>query len=106
MSRKQLACPDCGLPIQDEAAARLGYCSRCADFTGMCAAGRKIICPDVMSVTSWHSPCTVIGVAGWQIGYGGRRFVARLCPEHDAQMRAGLVPWIRDAVPLVDLAAR
>jgi hypothetical protein len=106
MSRKLLACPDCGLPIEDETAARLGFCARCAGFTGMCAAGRKIVCPDVMSVTSWHMPCTVLGEVGWEITIAGRKVAARLCAEHDAQLRAGSVPWIRGAVPLADLATR
>jgi hypothetical protein len=104
MSRKFLACPDCGLAM-DDAAARLGFCSRCADFTGMCAAGRKIVCPDVMSVTSWHTPCTVLGVVGWEVTYGGRRVAARLCREHDAQLRVGL-PWISNAVRMTELAVR
>jgi hypothetical protein len=100
MSRRFMACPDCGLPIGDEAEARLGFCSHCAAFTGMCAAGRKIISPDVMSVTSWHLPCTVLGVMTWEITYRGRTFIARLCGEHDAQLRAGNAHWITAATLL------
>jgi hypothetical protein len=106
MSRKLLTCPDCGLHVVDETAARLGFCGRCAEFTGMCAAGRKVVSPDVMSVTSWHMPCTVLGVVEWELTRAGRTFVARLCPEHDAQLRGGGVPWIEEAVRVVELARR
>jgi hypothetical protein len=106
MSRKFLTCPDCGLAIEDETAARLGFCGRCAEFTGMCAAGRKIISPDVMSVTSWHLPCTVLGLVEWEITYRGRKTVVRLCPEHDSQLKAGGQAWIDEAVRLVGVAVR
>jgi hypothetical protein len=106
MSRKLLTCPDCGLPIEDATAIRLGFCGRCAAFTAMCAAGRKIVSPDVMSVTSWHMPCTVLGAVEWELTWGGRKLLARLCPEHDAQLRAGGVHWIEEAVRLEELAAR
>jgi hypothetical protein len=94
------ACPDCGLATQDPVAIRLGFCSRCNDFTGMCAAGRKIICPDMMSVTAWHAPCTSLGIMSWQITQGTIEGVARLCAMHDTQLRSGLAPWINRAVPL------
>jgi hypothetical protein len=81
-------------------AIRLGFCSRCNDFTGMCAAGRKIICPDMMSVTPWHTPCTSLGTTSWQITAGATESVAILCATHDTQLRAGLAPWISQAVPL------
>ena len=81
-------------------AIRLGFCSQCNEFTGMCAAGRKIICPDMMSVTAWHTPCTSLGMATWQITQGTKESVARLCEAHDTQLRAGLAPWINRAVPL------
>jgi hypothetical protein len=45
----RLKCPDCGLPITDPAAARFGFCGRCQEFTAMCGAGRKIVCPDMMA---------------------------------------------------------
>lgn len=93
-------CPDCGRPIRDRTAARLGFCDQCREFTGMCGAGRKIICPDVMTTTSWHTPCTHPGAAAWEITLpkGPRRTL--LCKTHDAQMRSGGVPWIKVAVPL------
>jgi hypothetical protein len=93
-------CPDCGLATHDQVAIRLGFCNRCSDFTGMCGAGRKIICPDMMSVTAWHTPCTSLGSLAWQITQGTRRQVALLCPAHDAQLRAGRASWITEALPL------
>lgn len=93
-------CPDCGLVSNDQVAIRLGFCNRCNQFTGMCGAGRKIICPDMMSVTAWHTPCTSLGSLAWQITQGARRQVALLCPAHDAQLRAGRASWITEAVPL------
>jgi hypothetical protein len=95
------SCPSCGLTIRDKSAARLGFCDRCREFTGMCGAGRRVICPDVMTRTTWHSPCTELGAAAWEIdlGQGAARTV--LCKEHDAQLRFGSTPWIVEAAPLV-----
>jgi hypothetical protein len=84
---------------------RLGFCAQCSEFTGMCGAGRKIICPDMMSVTAWHSPCTSLGTTRWQITLGMSEYVALLCPVHDGQLRNGRAPWISRAVPL-DEASR
>lgn len=97
------ACPDCGLPAHDADAARLGFCSRCHDFTGMCSAGRKVVCPDMMTLTTWHTPCTSLGVTPWQIDEGRAVRIVLLCAEHDRQVRSGQTPWIREAVPLADL---
>jgi len=93
-------CPDCGLAIQDQVAIRLGFCDRCKDFTGMCGAGRKIICPDMMTVTPWHTPCTSLGTVLWQITQGARQYLALLCPVHDEQLRVGRASWISQALPL------
>jgi hypothetical protein len=97
---KRLACPQCGLALRDPIAAKVGFCDRCRDFTCMCGAGRKIVCPDMMSVTSWHSPCTALGVAAWKItlGYGAQTTL--LCRQHEAQLKAGDIPWITGAIPL------
>jgi hypothetical protein len=97
------ACPDCGLATQDPVAARLGFCARCQDFTGMCGAGRKIICPDMMTITSWHTPCTNPGAVRWQISQGMGLRMTLLCPDHDAELRTGRASWIGRAVPLADL---
>jgi hypothetical protein len=97
------ACPDCGLRSQDPVAARLGFCSQCSEFTGMCGAGRKLVSPDMMTVTSWHTPCTNLGVTAWRISHRGRLQTTLLCPEHDAQLRAGEATWIHDAVPVQDI---
>jgi hypothetical protein len=103
MSRRAegcLPCPECGLLNHDPTLARLGFCSRCEDFTGMCVAGRKIICPDVMTVTSWHAPCTNLGIVAWELMYAGRTFVARLCSVHDAEVNGGRTPWLLSAIRL------
>jgi hypothetical protein len=94
------SCPDCGLPTHDPVATRLGFCARCKEFTGMCAAGRKIACSDVMSMTTWHTPCTNLGTSAWQISQDAVSRVALLCPEHDAEVRAGRASWLSEASPL------
>jgi hypothetical protein len=66
----------------------------------MCGAGRRIICPDMMSVTAWHTPCTSLGTSRWEITQGASKQVALLCPAHDAQLRNGRAPWINRADPL------
>jgi hypothetical protein len=66
----------------------------------MCAAGRKVVVPDVMSMTTWHTPCTKLGILAWQISAGEDARTALLCPQHDAEVRAGRAPWLREAVPL------
>lgn len=92
-------CPDCGRAIRDREAARLGFCDRCREFTGMCGAGRKIICPDVLTITSWHTPCTQLGAAAWEITLGSGQTRTVLCETHDAQVRSGRLPWVKLAVP-------
>jgi hypothetical protein len=98
------SCPDCGLPTRDPVATRLGFCSRCDEFTGMCAAGRRVVFPDVMSMTTWHSPCTNLGVSPWQISQGETKCVALLCPQHDADVKAGRTSFLSEAVPLTSAA--
>lgn len=94
------SCPDCGLGTQDPVATRLGFCARCHEFTGMCAAGRKIACSDVMSMTTWHTPCTNLGASAWQISQGAQTRVALLCPQHDTEIRTGRASWLSKAIPL------
>jgi hypothetical protein len=69
----------------------------------MCAAGRRIISPDMMSVTAWHTPCTSLGITPWQITEGTIEHVTLLCSTHDSQLRSGLAPWISRAVPVDEL---
>jgi hypothetical protein len=95
-----MVCPVCGLPIRDTDAARLGFCDRCHDFTGMCGAGRKIICPDMMTMTTWHTPCTQLGAVAWEITQGDSARAALLCGQHDAEVRSGATPWMTFAAPL------
>jgi hypothetical protein len=98
------ACPDCGLRTEDPVALQLGFCSRCHEFTGMCSAGRKVVCKDMLSQTSWHTPCTSLGTVAWQMTVDTVERVTFLCPTHDAEVRAGRANWIRGAVPVEDLA--
>jgi hypothetical protein len=100
------ACPVCGLRIRDLIAARLGFCDRCREFTGMCAAGRSVVCPDMMTRTTWHTPCTDLGVVAWEITVGYRRSRNVLCRAHDTQVRFGGTPWIVNAVPLGPASSR
>jgi hypothetical protein len=93
-------CLGCRLPVTDLVAAGLGFCPRCQDFTGLCGAGRKLVCPDIMTCTTWHTPCTSRGVAAWQITDGATPRMLMLCPVHDEQIRAGQAGWIRNAIPL------
>jgi hypothetical protein len=69
----------------------------------MCAAGRKIICPDMMTVTAWHTPCTSRGTVLWQVTQGPREQLALLCPAHDEQLRVGRASWISQATPVQEL---
>jgi hypothetical protein len=97
---RRFACPMCGLSTKDPAAARLGFCDRCRDFTGMCGAGRKVVCPDATTRTTWHTPCTQPGAVPWQIGMDAGEQLTLLCGAHDAQVRGVPLPWITLAVPL------
>ena len=85
------ACPVCGLQIRDRSAARLGFCDRCREFTGMC---------------TWHTPCTELGAAAWEITQGQVLSTIVLCREHDMQVRFGGTPWIVNAVPLDPVSSR
>jgi hypothetical protein len=99
-------CTGCGLPVTDLVAAGLGFCPRCQDFTGLCGAGRKLVSPDIMTLTTWHTPCTSRGVTPWQIADGATARVLLLCPSHDEQLRAGRAAWIRQAMPLENPVGR
>jgi ribosomal protein L37AE/L43A len=93
-------CPACGLRIRDKVAARLGFCDQCHEFTGMCGAGRRVVCPDMMTRTSWHTPCTELGAVAWAINQGQGLSGTMLCHLHDAQVRSGGTPWLVEAAPL------
>ncbi len=98
------ACPDCGSPNRDPVESQFGYCPRCRDFTGLCGAGRRIVCPDIMTKTSWHHPCTNIGVTAWEIAIDKSGCVTLLCQGHDAQVTAGSATWIKHARRLTAIA--
>jgi len=91
-------CPNCRLMIRDQVAIRAGYCARCQDFTLMCAAGRRLVSPDVTTRTSWHWPCTVTGTARWQVTAARGVIVVLLCPDHDAELAGGHVSWIEQSL--------
>ena len=52
-----------------------------------------------MSMTTWHTPCTNLGASAWQISQDGLTRVALLCPQHDAEVRAG-TSFLSEAIPL------
>lgn len=87
-------CPKCRLMIRDQVAIGAGYCARCQDFTLMCAAGRRLVSPDVTTRTSWHWPCTSAGTARWQVTHARAAMFVLLCPDHDAELAAGRISWI------------
>ena len=87
-------CPKCKLMIRDRVAITAGYCGRCQDFTLMCAAGRRLVSPDVTTRTSWHWPCTATGTATWQVAKAGVPMIVLLCAEHAEEVAAGRVSWI------------
>ncbi len=93
-------CPGCGLPVTDLIAAGRGFCPRCQNFTGLCGAGRKLVCPDIMTWTTWHTPCTSRGVAAWQVIDGATAGMLLLCQAHDEHIRTGQAGWIRNAIPV------
>jgi hypothetical protein len=99
-------CPACGLRIRDLTVAQLGFCDRCRDFTGMCGAGRRIICRDIMTRTTWHTPCTELGAVAWDILQAQGRCTTVLCRAHDTQVRFGNTPWILAAIPLDPATSR
>jgi hypothetical protein len=80
--------------IRDRIAVTAGYCSRCQDFTLMCAAGRRLISPDVMTRTGWHWPCTLTGISQWQLTQEENPTTVLLCTAHSEELASGRVPWI------------
>jgi len=82
--------------IRDRVAIGAGYCNRCQDFTLMCAAGRRLVSPDVTTRTSWHYPCTAIGTARWQVSRAGLPIMVLLCADHDAELAGGRVSWLEN----------
>ena len=93
-------CPACGLRLRGPVAAQLGFCDRCREFTGMCGAGRRVICPDLVTRMTWNTPCTELGIVAWEITQVDGRCETVLCRAHDSQVRSGGTPWIVAAVPL------
>jgi hypothetical protein len=91
-------CPQCLTAIRDRIAVGAGYCDRCQDFTLMCAAGRRLVSPDVMSRSGWHWPCTSTGVTKWQVTHQNGVTIVLLCAAHGAELASGKVSWIVEPV--------
>jgi hypothetical protein len=89
-----VSCPQCMSAIRDRIAASAGYCARCQDFTLMCAAGRSLLSPDVMSRTGWHWPCTSAGITRWQVTNQNGVTTVLLCAAHGSELASGRVSWI------------
>ena len=91
-------CPRCRTAIRDRIAVSAGYCAECQDFTLMCAAGRRLVSPDVMSRSGWHWPCTSTGVTKWQVTHQNGVTVVLLCAAHGEELASGRVSWIVEPV--------
>jgi hypothetical protein len=87
-------CPQCLTAIRDRIAVSAGYCARCQDFTLMCAAGRSLVSPDVMTRTGWHWPCTSAGITKWQVTNQNGVTIVLMCGVHGAELASGQVSWI------------
>jgi hypothetical protein len=91
-------CPQCKTVIRDRIAVSAGYCAQCQDFTLMCAAGRRLVSPDVMSRSGWHWPCTSAGIAKWQVTHQNGVTIVLLCDAHGEELASGRVSWIVEPV--------
>lgn len=60
----------------------------------MCAAGRSLLSPDVMSRTGWHWPCTSAGITKWQVTHQNGATIVLLCAVHGTELASGRVSWI------------
>jgi hypothetical protein len=87
-------CPQCLSAIRDRIAVSAGYCARCQDFTLMCAAGRRLVSPDVMTRTGWHWPCTSAGMTKWRVTDQNGMTTVLLCAAHGMELASGRVSWI------------
>ena len=92
------SCPQCKTAIRDRIAVSAGYCAQCQDFTLMCAAGRRLVSPDVMSSSGWHWPCTSTGITKWQVTHQNGVTIVLLCAEHGEELASGRVSWIVEPV--------
>jgi len=91
-------CPQCTTAIRDRIAVRAGYCAQCQEFTLMCAAGRRLVSPDVMSRSGWHWPCTSTGISKWQVTHQNGVTIVLLCAAHGEELASGQVSWIVEPV--------
>jgi hypothetical protein len=87
-------CPRCATATADPAAARLGYCAACREFTGRCAAGGQVSLTGISFDPG--PPCAERGTVAWRVTTGDRRVIeVWLCARHDGEVAAGLAPWLR-----------
>jgi hypothetical protein len=93
-----VSCPQCRSAIRDRIALSAGYCARCREFTLMCAAGRRLVSPDVMTRTGWHWPCTSAGTTRWQVTAHTGVAIVLLCAVHGTDLASGRASWIVEPV--------
>lgn len=89
------ACPECGTPAPDRAAAAAGHCETCKRHTGLCQAGRPRALQFIGGLLTttggadWRHMCTRRGDGGrWKvITIEGASAVGVLCTTHAAALR-------------------
>jgi hypothetical protein len=91
------SCPQCSRQMRGDD-ARLGYCRACLEFTGLCAAGRRVVSGDALNDFRWRASCPEPGTGPLRVftGRGGRQQTMRFCQDHEALLAAGDVPYLRE----------
>jgi hypothetical protein len=109
-------CHFCGYHVTDQDDAQYGWCRRCRDCTGMCAAGRRVVVYDLMNppgnglhrpfgrngaprVTGppprWDVPCVMPADDIWEMTCDGViQAPDGLCAVHGQQLHYRLAPGI------------
>jgi hypothetical protein len=109
-------CHFCGHDVTDEDDAKYGWCRRCKDCTGMCAAGRRVVVYDLMGPRGgglirpagpggrlkprgprlrWDVPCVTPALDMWELTLDGiERRQDALCLAHGEQLQNRLAPGI------------
>jgi hypothetical protein len=91
------SCPQCARQIRGDD-ARLGYCRTCQEFTGLCAAGRRVVSGDALTDFRWRASCPKPATGPPRVfaGRDGRPQTMRFCQDHEALLAAGDVPYLRE----------